>query len=165
MKKVLATFSLSGLLIVCMSNSALAWSWGGDSFCDQFKDPKATLAELTDKAIKEVDENAQFTVAQMYEHGCGTKKNLPQAYAWYDMCSDTNADANKKKDVLYSSFSKDDTQYAYEDVRDLLRQIEPYSRDKESKKYLVDTHSAYASQHPAAVIQQFNQDFQKVQDE
>lgn len=156
---------LSTFVALGLSTASFGWSFQSDSFCNQYSDPKTTLAELTSKGIKEVDQKAQYTVAQMYEHGCGADKNLPQAYAWYQACSNTNPDAQKQKTVLYNAFNKDDKQRALGDALALTNQITPYAHDLESKKYLEDTHSDYASQHPAAVIQQFNQSYQAVQDE
>lgn len=165
MKKVLKTLSLTGLLVIGVSSQALAWSWGNDSFCDQFSDPKTTLADLINKGITQVDYDAQFKVAQMYEHGCGTDKSLPLAYAWYDACSDENPEAAKQKASIYSTFNKDDRQSALRDATQLEMKMSSYAENKEAKKHLEYTNGEYASQHPAAVIQQFNQDFQKVQDE
>ncbi len=165
MKKVLATLSLTGLLVMSISTNALAWSWGGDSFCDQFSDSKATLAELTNKGITEVDYDAQFKVAQMYEHGCGTDKSLPHAYAWYDACSDVNPEAGKQKAAIYSTFAKDDRESALQDAMQLDMKMSSYAQNKEAKKRLEYTNGDYASQHPAAVVRQFNEAYQTVQDE
>ena len=163
MKKAL--IGLSTLVVLNLSSVAFAWSLQGDSFCAQYNDPKATLTELIDKGIKDVDHDAQLTVAQMYEHGCGADKDLPEAYAWYKVCANVKPEAAKQATALFQSFDDHQKQSAGYDEMTLSMKLAHRETNQESKQYLEDTHSDSASQHPAAVIQQFNQSYQTVQDE
>lgn len=153
------------LALVMISTTSFAWSFQSDSFCDQFKDAKASFSQLTQQGIVDVDYQAQYTVAQMYEHGCGTNKDLRQAYAWYYSCADFNKDAKAKADELFSSFSKDDKQQALADSMQLSTKMSSYSTNKTAKEHLEAVNSTDAASHPAAVIRNFNQEYNTLQSE